>query len=264
MSDHIKIGIFDSGIGGLTVAKEIKKTLGNPPMIYYGDTAHLPYGDKSKESIVFYCQKITEFLINKGCTHIVVACNTASAYGFSSLQKKIKTSIHLFNVIDPVVDYVAACDNLNKIGVIATKGTTISRVYPRRIKKKNKSLVVRSVAAPLLAPMIEEGFYNNNISQTIINSYLSKKELQNIEGLILGCTHYPLIESEVKKYYENKVRIFNSAKIVAKSLSVKIKSSQKTKQSKSLFYVSDYTESFQKSAKKFFGEEIDLIKNNIW
>ncbi len=260
----IRIGVFDSGIGGLTVAKQIKAQIASAQIIYFGDTLHLPYGDKSKEAIVSYCIKIGEFLASKKCDCIVIACNTASAYAYKKLEKHL--DIPIVNVIDPIAEYVASHFSNQTIGVIATKGTIQSRVYPRKIKALNKALTVKSLATPLLAPMIEEGYYNNNISKTIIHAYLSKKELKDIQAIVLGCTHYPLIEQTIKSYYKQRVQVINSALIVAKYIQKKFanKSKISRKNLKDQFFVSDFTTSFQQSAAQFFTEEIALKKKNIW
>lgn len=261
------IGIFDSGIGGLTVAKAIAEELPNENFIYFGDTAHLPYGDKSKESIQLYSKRISDFLIGKGCKAIVIACNTASAHAFEVLKKRHK-GIPIINVVDPTVNYCAKKYQNQAIGVIATKGTIKSRIYPRKIKKKNDSLSIPQAATPLLAPMIEEGFFNNNISQTIINSYLSTKQFKPIEALILACTHYPLIKPEVEKFFKNKVEVIDSASVVAKFTRKVLEKNQlltsnKEKGTKT-FYVSDYTKSFEATSRLFFGEKIHLLEERIW
>jgi len=261
---NIKIGIFDSGIGGLTVAKEVKKALPEIPIVYFGDTAHLPYGDKSKEAVMSYCIGIGDFLVSKGCTHIIIACNTASAYGYKPLKKHLKNVAKVYDVITPVVHYISTHYTEKKVGIIATKGTTKSRIYPRKINAKNPLINVSSCATPLLAPMIEEGFFNNNISKTIIHNYLSKKELKNIDVLTLACTHYPLIEQAINGFYKKKVKILNSAVIVATHVKAKIKIGSPNIPIEDLFYVSDFTPSFQQSAQLFFGKKISLFKNNIW
>jgi len=261
------IGIFDSGIGGLTVAKEIKRQLPNENIIYFGDTAHLPYGDKSPESIKHYGLGITDFLIQKNCKAIVIACNTASAHAYNSIKKKYAKVAPIINVIDPIVEYTANYYSNSKVGVIGTKGTINSRVYAKRIARLNKSIHVTSLATPLLAPMIEEGFFNNNISQTIINSYLSKKTFQGIDSIILGCTHYPLIKKEVKKYYSNKIEVIDSAEIVAKKLAKILREKDLLGSSDNVeykFFVSDYTDSFEKSTKTFFKDEVHLKQVKLW
>ena len=256
------IGIFDSGVGGLTVAKAISKVLPNEQIIYFGDTAHLPYGDKSKESV----KRITAFLVAKGCKAIVIACNTASAHAYADL-KKFYPQVPIINVVNPTVNYCAEKFDSGKIGVIATKGTIKSRIYPRKIVKKNPNLEVPQAAAPLLVPMIEEGFFNNNISQTIINSYLSTKNFKGINALILGCTHYPLIKEEVKNYFTEDVEVIDSASVVADYTKrmLKIENMLATiKENEDLFYISDYTNSFKETSKLFFGEKLDLREERIW
>ncbi len=262
----MKIGIFDSGIGGLTVAKEIHTLLPQLQIIYFGDTAHLPYGEKSKESIIQYSKKIGDFLVSQGCEHIIIACNTASSFAYESLKKHLYGKAFVYNVIDPVVDYVVENHPQKNIGIIGTKGTISSRIYPRKIQTKDKKIKVNSLATPLLAPMIEEGFFDNKISKTIIFNYLSKKELKNIDVLILACTHYPLIKTTIQSYYKKKVDILDSANIVAKFICEKlnIKTSQAISMNKHHFYISDYTKSFEESAINFFGEKIKLSKKDLW
>lgn len=260
------IGIFDSGVGGLTVAKAIAKALPTEQIIYFGDTAHLPYGDKSKESVKAYSKRITGFLLAKGCKAIVIACNTASAHAYSDL-KKFYPKVPIINVVNPTVNYCCSTYDDGKIGVIATKGTIKSRIYPRKIVKKNPNLEVPQAAAPLLVPMIEEGFFNNNISQTIINSYLSSKNFVGIKALILGCTHYPLIKEEVENFFKGEVDVIDSASVVAEFTKKTLKKEgllSADKKSENLFYISDFTDSFKETSKLFFGEKIDLREDRIW
>ncbi|NNE54987.1 MAG: glutamate racemase, partial [Flavobacteriales bacterium] len=252
MSSSQPIGIFDSGIGGLTVASALRKAMPNESLIYFGDTAHLPYGDKSKESIAQYSAEIAQFLIDKDCKALIVACNTASAYGFEAV-KQVCGQIPCYNVIDPVVDFLARKSAGQKVGIVGTKGTISSRIYPKKIKATDANIQVVTQATPLLAPMIEEGFYNNNISQTVINSYLSKKAFKNIQTLVLGCTHYPLIKSEVENYYDASVTIVDSAEVVARHVATNLKKRKKAAPSDAKpslrFIVSDFTRSFEKSTR---------------
>lgn len=265
------IGIFDSGIGGLTVAKAIKKQCPNESIMYFGDTAHFPYGDKAPYSIRHYSHSIAEYLANSGCKAIVIACNTASALSYKTLDKKwSKKGLPVFDVVQPVASFVAQ-STFHKVGVIATKATVKSRIYPKSIKTAGFKHKVTSLATPLLAPMIEEGFFNNNISNTIIDAYLSKSNMSNIDAIILGCTHYPIIQEEVSTYYKKKkqsVEIFNSAELVAKSVSAELSEQNMLLKSPNTtqdhFFVSDLTDSFQKSTSIFFGEEIQLEKLDIW
>ncbi len=259
----LKIGIFDSGIGGLTVAKAIKEQLPQSELVYFGDTAHLPYGDKSPASIRHYSAKISQFLLKKKCNALVIACNTASAHAFKTVQDIAGPTVPVFNVIDPIVEYISTHYKNQKVGIIATKGTIKTRVYPRRIKTAEDSIIVASKATPLLAPMIEEGFFNNTISKTVIESYLKGRELKGIKALVLGCTHYPLIQKEVEAFFKESVDIIDSANVVAKSIA-KVFSIKGSKRGKDEFYVSDFTKAFEKSTQIFFGEKIELKEERIF
>ncbi|MCK5782385.1 MAG: glutamate racemase [Flavobacteriales bacterium] len=258
------IGVFDSGIGGLTVAKAIKKSMPNEQIVYFGDTKHLPYGDKSKETLVAYSLEITRFMLKQGVKAIVVACNSASAMAYKEINE-IAGDIPVYNVIDPIVDYISSLNGLaNHVGLIATKATVNSNVYYSKISKKKISIRTSSLATPLLVPMIEEGFHDDKISNTIIQNYLCDKHLKGIDTLILGCTHYPLIEDEINEFYKGQVNVLNSANIVADKVKNLLKNSglnSKTEFStRDKFFVSDYTESFEKTAKIIFGSDIHLEK----
>lgn len=261
------IGIFDSGIGGLTVAHAIHQLLPGETLVYFGDTAHFPYGDKSEDSIRFYSIKIARFLLQQNCKMIVIACNTASSHAYNVVKEFVGDQVPVINVIDPVVEKVTQNKTISHVGVIGTKGTIKSNIYEKKIKKAKNSLQVTSLATPLLAPMIEEGFFDNTISKTIINSYLSKPKLRKIDSIILGCTHYPLIKKEINAIYNGKVKIVDSAEMVAlhvKDVLKRKKILHSGKSRKHHFYVSDYTESFDKSASMFFHYKIKLEEANIW
>ena len=254
------IGIFDSGIGGLTIAHAIKEKLPNESIIYFGDTEHLPYGEKSKKAIQNFCKKITQFLLAEKCKIIIIACNSASSVAYECV-KEMAGSTPVFNVIHPVVaEVVKQCSEYN-IGIIGTKATIQSNIYKKEIKKLCNSAKVSSLATPLLAPMIEEGFINEDISHTIIANYLSNKQLADIDHLILACTHYPLINQEIKNYYKGTVDVIDSANIVVEHIAKQLKNDNllnDSTQTEHHFYVSNYTESFEKSAKFFFKEHLKL------
>ena len=260
------IGIFDSGIGGLTVAHAITKALPNENIIYFGDTKHLPYGEKSKEAIQTFSKKIIKFLIEKKCKTIVIACNSASSVADESVYR-VSASTPIYNVIDPVVkEVIKICSDYN-IGVIGTKATIGSGIYESKIKSKCSTSNVISLATPLLAPMIEEGFINEKISNTVIANYLANPVLKNIDHLILACTHYPLIHKEIDEYYKGGVNVIDSANIVAIHIANELKKenllnySTKTEHH---FYVSNYTKSFEKCAQFFFQENIKLEEVNLF
>jgi len=264
------IGVFDSGIGGLTVAREVTTLMPREKIIYFGDTLHLPYGEKSKKKIQSFSLDIVNFLIKKKCKAIIIACNSASSLSTNYLQKKIAKdhNVIIFNVIDPIINYLKKLKTKNHIGVIGTRATIKSTVYEKKIfaLKKNHSVV--SLETPLLAPMIESSFYNESIKATIIKSYLDNPKLKKIDHLILGCTHYPLIESQINKIYKSKINIINSLKFTAEEVIQKLREknliSKKKNQKKHEFFVSDLTKSFQESAKLFFNKEIILKEKNIF
>jgi glutamate racemase len=253
------IGIFDSGIGGLTVAAAVKKAMPNHPLIYFGDTAHLPYGDKSAQAIQEYISRISNFLVKKGCQDLIVACNTAS----SVLTPKIlPTSLNsCFNVVDPVVDFIIANPELNNIGVIGTRQTVFSHIYEKKLLEKKGTLQVFELATPLLAPMIEEGFVHDSIAETVIQQYLSQLPA-DLDALVLGCTHYPLIKDQIADFLGSKILLVDAPELIAR-LIVKQFSSTGAEKSKDApvdrFYVSDYTKSFEAMAKQFFGDQVSLI-----
>ncbi len=269
-SNKQPIGIFDSGIGGLTVAKAITKLMPHENIVYFGDTAHLPYGEKSSESIQHYSKKITSFLLAQDCKMVIIACNTASAVGYKALKPLFADKQLLVNVIDPVAKYITQNIKSGNVGIIATKRTVKTRAYSKKINKAAPNLQTTELATPLLAPMIEEGFFNNKISQTIIDNYLGKRPLKEINALVLGCTHYPLIQQEIEKCYaesNKKVEVIDSATIVAKEVqSILIEKGLNTKKGNGQyrFFVSDYTPAFEKTAKLFFGEKVKLEQYPLW
>ena len=260
MNDRRPVGVFDSGVGGLTVAKEIKNVLPNESIIYFGDSKHLPYGNKSPETIRQYSENITEFLIGQNCKAIVVACNTASSNALNEINKVAEThKVPVLDVITPVARKVAYGFH-QKMGVIATKATVDSGIYKKNIRKFNKHIKVEELATPLLVPVIEEGFTNSEISRSVINNYMSSKKLEGIDSIILGCTHYPLIEKEIRDHFKGKVQVIDSPSAVAHALKDILTKNDMLSDTppEYHFYVSDITRNFQKLAKSFFGKEIKL------
>ena len=270
------IGIFDSGTGGLTVAKAVRKLLPNENLIYFGDTAHLPYGDKSTEAIQSYSLKIANFLMAQNCKVILIACNSASAASYRLLKEYVGSKARVMNVIDPMVAHISERYAGKNIGLIGTKQTINSNVYKKKIDDLNQNITLKSLATPLLAPMIEEGFAQNKILSNVVEQYLSDVALENIEALILGCTHYPLIKNEIKNFYkahhsENKVEnisLLDSSEIVAKSLRGMLEMedllNRNETKGESKFYISDYTQSFEATAQLFFDETLHLAHYPLW
>ncbi len=262
------IGIFDSGIGGMTVANAVRHRMPEESLFYFGDTAHLPYGDKSPASIRHYASVIARLLFEEGCKAVVVACNTASSYAHADLQKAFGERAPVISVIEPVAEYVAKHYSHRKVGLIGTKGTIGSRVYARRIQKLAPDVSLASRSTPLLAPMVEEGFFDNTISRTIIASYLSAKNFRDIEALVLGCTHYPLIKKEIAEYFQGKVQVIDPSVLIAEELDERLGKEGLKRKGKSApqhrFFVSDLTEAFENSTRLFFGDKVPLEEWRIW
>jgi glutamate racemase len=247
------IGIFDSGIGGLTVASEIKRLMPNIQITYFGDTAHLPYGDKSQELICSYSDAICAFLIQQGCKTIVIACNTASALAYAYLKDKY-SEINFVSVINPVVDYCVA-NNLSSLSLIATKGTVKSKAYLNKLQSEIPDVKLHQIATPLLVPIIEENMENTLVSNEVLKLYLINKEVKSSQGLILGCTHYPVLKEEIKRIL--KVEVIDGSIIVAKYLADKF-SEMDAALTPDRFFMSDYTDVFQDMAQRFFGANVSL------
>lgn len=261
------IGIFDSGIGGLTVAKALMKLLPNEQIIYFGDTAHLPYGDKSPEAIIHYSVEITKNLIGRDCKLIILACNTASSVAYNHINAVFGSKTPIINVIDPVVQSALENHRIRHIGIIGTKGTIRSNTYENRINAIQPEIKVSSLATPLLVPMIEEGYFDNSISHAIIEAYLNYPDFNDIDALILGCTHYPLIKKEIGQLLKNGTVIVDSTDAIA-SYTKAILSSKGLLGNRSNnphhFLVSDFTESFENTTRLFFKEAVHLEHYPIW
>jgi glutamate racemase len=267
MPNSSPIGIFDSGIGGLTLAHAITELMPNEPIIYFGDTAHLPYGDKSATAIQAYSVKICNFLLEKNCKLILIACNSASAAAYDLVKAYVGTKAIVVNVIDPVIQFLDQHWSGKTLGLIGTKQTVNSGIYFNKAEVLRKDIHIKSLATPLLAPMIEEGFFNHTISEQIIREYLLQPVLQNIDGLILGCTHYPLIKKQIDYFYQGRVDVIDTSLIVANEIKRILESEDllnKGKVGDRQFFVSDYTDSFEKSTQIFFGETIKLTQFPIW
>ncbi|MCO5232385.1 MAG: glutamate racemase [Chitinophagales bacterium] len=264
------IGIFDSGIGGLTVANAILNILPKESIVYFGDTAHLPYGDKSPEIIKKFCRAITSFLLQQEVKMIVIACNSASAAAFELVRKLAEEQqVTVINVIDPVVDYIVS-NKFNHVGIIGTRATIGSKIFPTKIKIANPAIEVSALATPLLAPMIESGFVKGDISRTVIETYLADETLNDIDALVLACTHYPLIKREIEEYYKNNhknVNIIATNEIVAQAVLSTLESQNlinKVGNAQYHFFVSDYTDSFKKTTQLFYDQEVSLKQIDIF
>lgn len=216
-SNNLPIGVFDSGVGGLTVVKEILKILPNENLIYLGDTGRVPYGTRDNKTINKFTDELVRFMLRKQVKAIVVACNTISAVALPSVLK-MADDLPVIDVIEPTVDCAVAFENINRIGVIGTRATISSGVYESKIKNKNKDLEIFSKAGPLFVPLVEEGFSNSPQAYEISKKYLSYFDDKDIDLLILGCTHYPILKEVIEKSLRRRIKIIDSAFPTAEKL----------------------------------------------
>jgi len=262
------IGIFDSGIGGLTVAQALVKQLPNENIIYFGDTAHLPYGDKSAAAIQAYAVKITHMLLQQECKLILIACHTASSAAFDLVKEYVGSKAHVVNVIDPVVNHLRESYGKKCVGLIGTKATINSNIYKKRIDELNIGITLKSQATSILASAIEEGFHHQAVIDALLKEYLSRETLNKIDALILGCTHYPVIKKNISNYYHDKIDIIDPSEIVATAVKARLELDDLANKNKSAgtkrFYISDYTQSFADNTRLFFDETISLEHYPIW
>lgn len=261
------IGIFDSGIGGLTVAQAIVKHLPQENIIYFGDTVHLPYGDKSTAAIQAYSIKIAQLLLQQHCKIILIACNSASSAAYELVKEYIGNQALVMNVIDPVIQFMHEAYINKHIGLIGTKQTVNSNVYKHKIDALNADIRLTSLATNLLASAIEE-FGNHKAIDGLLHEYLSHHTLQEVDALVLACTHYPIIKEKINSFYQNRIEIIDPSDIIAKSVAARLVdnnllNTQQQTGSKQ-FYVSDYTESFAANTRLFFNDTVDLQHYPLW
>lgn len=210
------IGIFDSGIGGLTVVKEIMRQLPGESLCYFGDTARVPYGSKSKRTVCKYSQQIVRFLQTQNVKAIVIACNTASALALEEIQAQV--DIPVIGVVEPGAKMAAETTKTNSIGVIGTASTIKSQIYSKYLHQINPEITVVSKACPLFVPLVEEGLWEDRVTEDIAGRYLHEMKQYQIDSLILGCTHYPLLYRTIGREMGDSVKLVNPAYETAKSL----------------------------------------------
>ncbi len=258
------IGIFDSGVGGMTVARAIEHICPDYPLIYFGDIARTPYGSKSPETIVEYSCRNTDFLLSHGAQIVVIACNSAASAASTVLRQQYP--IPIIDVISPAIEKAAAVTKNNRIGIIGTRATVRSGVYKDRLQSINSRNHVISHACPLLVPLVEEGWLNKRETKMILRRYLHPLRSQQIDTLVLGCTHYPLLSKLIQARISKRVRLIDSSVEVALRLKsfidsnpgIQHKLQQQTTPSR--FFVSDSTEPVRQLADRIFGRTINLEK----
>ncbi len=268
MSINVKksapIGVFDSGVGGLTVAREIMRNLPNEDIVYFGDTARVPYGSKSKDNIIRYSRQIIHFLKTKGVKAIVIACNTASALALDTVKDEF--DIPIIGVVEPGARAALAVTQTKKIGVIGTEATVRSSMYEKIMQGACPEVEVIAKACPLFVPLVEEGFKKHPVTEEIIDYYLSELTETDIDALILGCTHYPLLRSKIREYLGERITLINPAYETAMDLKKILEEYDMENpdvegdHGSYSFYVSDAADKFKQFANSILPYDIETTK----
>lgn len=260
------IGIFDSGVGGLTVLKEIVKALPQEDTIYFGDTARVPYGTKSPETVTRYSLEIASFLVKRDIKLLVVACNTASAASLDVLQKKLP--IPVIGVIEPGARRAVSVTRSGKIGVIGTAGTIRSSAYAKAIKRLNPEVEVITRACPLFVPLAEEGWVDNEVARLTAHTYLDGLREHGVDTLVLGCTHYPLLKKVIGETVGDGVKLVDSAEETARTVAETLRAKEMTRPSSEEgnhhYYVTDIPAGFIRVGNRFLGGKLgDVYQVNL-
>ena len=258
------VGVFDSGVGGLTVAREIMRNLPSEKIVYFGDTARVPYGSKSKDTVTRYSRQIIRFLMEQKVKAIVIACNTASAFALDTVKEEF--DIPVIGVIRSGAE-VAAHETKNKrVGVIGTEGTIGSRIHESVLKNLDPEIQVVGKPCPLLVPLVEEGWLHDPVTVEVVSRYLDELKQKDIDTLILGCTHYPLLRSTIGKVMGEKVRLVNPAYETALELRRLLEEKDLLGYEKEQedfpyrFYVSDLAEKFKNFANSILPYDVEMTK----
>lgn len=256
------IGVFDSGLGGLTVLREVIKALPDESTIYLGDTARVPYGTKSPETVTKYALECARFLLKREIKVLIVACNTVSAVGITVLKKTL--SLPVIGVLEPGSKGAVGATRNGRVGVIGTEATIKSLAYPKAIKVLNKRLEVISQACPLFVPLVEEGWIDNEIALLVAERYLSTLRRDDIDTLVLGCTHYPLLKEVIGKVMGEGVRLIDSAEETAQETRRVLEEMGLLRKRKGpifrQYYVTDIPQRFKEIGGRFLGERLEGIK----
>ena len=258
------VGVFDSGVGGLTVAREIMRQLPNENIVYFGDTARVPYGSKSKDNIIRYSRQIINFLKTKNVKAIVIACNTASALALDVVREEI--DIPIIGVVEPGARAALEVTQTKKIGVIGTEATIRSAMYEKIIQGHDSEATVIGKACPLFVPLVEEGFAKHKVTEEIIDYYLASLLETDIDSLILGCTHYPLLRSRIREYVGDRITLVNPAYETAMDLKKLLENcnmentGEGQEHASYSFYVSDAADKFKQFANSILPYDIETTK----
>lgn len=262
--NELSIGVFDSGFGGLTVMRQLMKTLPHEHFIYFGDTARLPYGEKSRETIIRYSIENAIFLMEQNIKMLVIACNTSAAYSLEKLQQIF--NIPIIGVIEPGAETAAQVTQNQHIAVLGTRGTIKSGVFEREIKKRLPKATVVPIACPLFVPLVEEKMVHHPATRLLVKEYLEPLRHQKIDTALLGCTHYPLIKELIQEELGNKVSIVDSATTCADKVSAILAQTRLAKKRNNhkdhQYFVSDDPKKFQSIGQEFLGAPIPHVSRS--
>jgi glutamate racemase len=265
MSDHRPIGIFDSGVGGLTVVNEVAKILPREDVVYFGDTARVPYGTKSKETVTNFSVENVEFLMTHDVKLVIVACNTASSLSLDFLKRCFRVPI--IGVIEPGAKCAVSSTRNNTIGIIGTRATVSSGAYEKAIKKIAPRSRVVAAGCPLFVPLVEEGWLNTAVTREVAGIYLSGLKKTGIDTLILGCTHYPLLKSVIADIVGRGVMLIDSAREVAKEAKTVLSAAGilnvRKRKGQHIFFASDEPARFVKVGEKFLHKRIRCARGTV-
>lgn len=254
------LGIFDSGIGGLTVVKELLRRAPRTSFIYLGDTARMPYGTKAEETIIRYALDDAEFLVSHGATSLIVACNTVSAYALPALRSAYP-SLPIFDVLAPAIRATASCAT-SRVGVLGTSATIRSGSYERALRLARPELEVISIACPLFVPLVEEGWLDEDVTRAVIARYLAPLKEVGADTVVLGCTHYPLLQPLIAEEVGSSVTIINSPKAMMDELEASSGGLLNTN-SDQQFWFTDIQPATAVVASQWLGREIGVKKGNV-
>ena len=255
--DNRKIGVFDSGLGGLTVVREMQKLMPEESVVYFGDIARLPYGSKSKETITEFSHQIMRFLLKHDVKAVIIACGTASANALEDLQQAY--DLPITGVVEPGAREASRTTKNGRIGITGTEATIRSGAYDRLLKELDPKAQVFSKACPLFVPLVEEGWFKDDITRSVVKRYLAELKEQQVDTLVLGCTHYPLLKRLIGEEIGEEVILVNPSSSVVKEMKEYLQQNQMqsgAKQGEYEFYVSDSTEKFRQ-----FGQQVLEIED---
>jgi len=270
LDSNLPIGVFDSGIGGLTVIRQLRRVMPREDFVYLGDTARVPYGTKSPETVIRFACEDTQFLVQEGVKAIVVACNTASAWAIPTLERSF--DLPVLGVILPGARAALEKSETGRIGIIGTTSTIRSQAYVKAILARDDDVKVVARACPLLVPLVEEGWVQHEVTRSVLKEYLAPLLRQRIDALVLGCTHYPLLKPLIAEVVGKQVELVDSAEACAEDVrerleTLKLLATRRRREGVILPFVTDEVERFNELSERFLGfpaERAVLVTLSPW